>query len=174
MDLVKCPLALHYHFIVGDNRTLTVQQWEDFCLFNQTRADTEIANSVRIREAIHQTMQQTANDLLAQHTATAFALRKRCHEQEMALDELQWQKKQVYLVIYIIMSVHQFIHSTVSPSHCHSSSHTLKHYHPLYIILNEVKYRLLIIFPLIKQMLQQQISKCTGSQHIFCCRRRKR
>lgn len=119
MFLVQCPLALHCNFVVGNHRTLTVQQWEDFCLFNQTRADTEIANSVRIREAIHQTMQQTANDLLAQHTATAFALRKRCHEQEMALDELQWQKKQVFPSVYLIISIRfcLSINSSIRSSH---------------------------------------------------------
>jgi len=54
-----------------------------------------MANSRRLREANHHTIQQTDNDLAAQHAASDFALRKRIHEFERALDELNWQKKQV-------------------------------------------------------------------------------
>ena len=56
-----------------------------------------MANSRRLREANHHVIQQTDNDLAATTAATDYALRKRIHELERALDELRWQKQQVYL-----------------------------------------------------------------------------
>ena len=53
-------------------------------------------NSRRLREAVHHTLQQTENDLKSQHTATDYAYRKRVHEFERAIDELNWQKQQVF------------------------------------------------------------------------------
>ena len=55
----------------------------------------EISNSQHLREAIFATLEQTANDLKSQDNATDYAIRKRMHEMEMAIDELNWQKKQV-------------------------------------------------------------------------------
>lgn len=52
-------------------------------------------SSNRLREQIHHTLQQTANDLDAQKQATEYAFRKRIHEFERAKDELEWQKKNV-------------------------------------------------------------------------------
>jgi len=80
---------------LSSNRSTTPQQWEDFSRYNKERADAEMANSKRLREAIHHTLQQTENDLEAQHTATDYATRKRIHEFERAIDELNWQKQQV-------------------------------------------------------------------------------
>ncbi|XP_076439938.1 tektin-2-like [Babylonia areolata] len=71
----------------------TPQQWEDFSRYNKERADAEMQASNRLREAIHHTLQQTANDLEAQKIATEYAFRKRIHEFERAKDELEWQKK---------------------------------------------------------------------------------
>ena len=51
--------------------------------------------SKNLREAIHQTLQQTDNDLAAQKNATDYAIRKRMHEMKQAIDELKWQKEQV-------------------------------------------------------------------------------
>ena len=59
-------------------------------------------SSRRLREAIHHTIHQTDNDLAAQHKATDYALRKRVHEFEKAIDELNWQKKQVSLCLCVI------------------------------------------------------------------------
>ena len=53
-----------------------------------------MAKSRNLREANHQVMQRTDNDLATQQAATDYALRKRIHEFERALDELRWQKKQ--------------------------------------------------------------------------------
>lgn len=71
----------------------TPQQWEDFSRYNKERADAEMQASNRLREAIHHTLHQTANDLEAQKVATEYAFRKRIHEFERAKDELEWQKK---------------------------------------------------------------------------------
>lgn len=51
--------------------------------------------SRRLREAIHHTLQQTANDLDAQNEKTDYALRKRIRDFKKAIDELQWQKQNV-------------------------------------------------------------------------------
>lgn len=72
----------------------TPQQWEDFSRYNKERAEAEMEASRRLREAIHHTLQQTANDLESQHTATDYGMRKRMHEFERAIDELDWQKQQ--------------------------------------------------------------------------------
>lgn len=77
------------------NRSTTPQQWEDYSRYNKERADAEMESSRRLREAIHHTIHQTDNDLAAQHKATDYALRKRMHEFEKAIDELKWQKDQV-------------------------------------------------------------------------------
>jgi len=71
----------------------TPQQWEDFSRYNKERAEAEMKSSNRLREQIHHTLQQTANDLEAQKQATEYAFRKRIHEFERAKDELEWQKK---------------------------------------------------------------------------------
>lgn len=72
----------------------TPQQWEDFSRYNKERAEAEMAKSRSLREANHHVMQQTENDLATQHAATDYALRKRIHDFERALDELRWQKQQ--------------------------------------------------------------------------------
>lgn len=72
----------------------TPQQWEDFSRYNKERAEAEMASSKRLREAVHHTLQQTDNDLKSQDTASDYALRKRMHEFEKAIDELNWQKAQ--------------------------------------------------------------------------------
>jgi len=54
-----------------------------------------MASSRCLRDANHHVIQQTDNDLAAQQAATDYALRKRLHELERALDELRWQKQQV-------------------------------------------------------------------------------
>jgi len=72
----------------------TPQQWEDFSRYNKERAEAEMGNSRRLREAVHHTLQQTENDLESQKTATDYGLRKRIHEFEKAIDELNWQKAQ--------------------------------------------------------------------------------
>lgn len=58
--------------------------------------------STRLREAIHHTLQQCANDLEAQRIATEYAYRKRIHEFERAKGELEWQKKNVCLTLVTI------------------------------------------------------------------------
>ena len=57
-------------------------------------------SSNRLREQIHHTLQQTANDQEAQKQATEYAFRKRIHEFERAKDELEWQKKNVSIQSY--------------------------------------------------------------------------
>ncbi|KAH8873231.1 Tektin-2 [Schistosoma japonicum] len=75
--------------------TTTPQQWEEFTRYNWQRAQAEIYSGQRLREAIYQTICQVSNDLEAQTQATEFALRQRKHDFEQALDELNWQKKQI-------------------------------------------------------------------------------
>nr|WLD15744.1 tektin 2 [Platynereis dumerilii] len=72
----------------------TPQNWEDYSRYNKDRAEAEMQASKNLREAIHQTLQQTDNDLAAQKNATDYAIRKRMHEMKQAIDELKWQKEQ--------------------------------------------------------------------------------
>ncbi len=51
--------------------------------------------SVRLRESIFHTIGQSSADLESQGKASEYALRKRLHELERSLKELEWQKKQV-------------------------------------------------------------------------------
>ena len=55
--------------------------------------------SVRLRESIFHTIGQSSADLESQGKASEYALRKRLHELERALRELEWQKKQVFTVV---------------------------------------------------------------------------
>lgn len=71
----------------------TPMQWEDFSRYNKDRAEAEMKASTRLREAIHHTLQQTANDLESQRIATEYSFRKRIHEFERAKNELEWQRK---------------------------------------------------------------------------------
>ena len=57
--------------------------------------------SQRLREAIFATIQKTANDLEAQRQATEFSYRKRIHETEQTRNELEWQQRNVSLVLMI-------------------------------------------------------------------------
>lgn len=74
-----------------------------FSHYNWNRAQAEIKSGQKLREAIFYTISQIANDIEAQAQATNFALRTRKHEIQKALNELNWQKKQVRFckIIYI-------------------------------------------------------------------------
>ncbi len=54
-----------------------------------------VYESVRLRESIFHTIGQSSADLESQGKASEYALRKRLHELERSLKELEWQKKQV-------------------------------------------------------------------------------
>ncbi|XP_066530945.1 tektin-2 [Hoplias malabaricus] len=71
----------------------TPQQWEQFSLYNVTRAKEEMQASLQLRENISITRAQVQNELDAQRIATEYSLRKRTHHLEQAIQELQWQLK---------------------------------------------------------------------------------
>ncbi|XP_074641693.1 tektin-2-like [Tubulanus polymorphus] len=71
----------------------TPQQWEDFSRINKERAEAEMRTSTTLREAIHHTLQKTANDLEAQKEHLNYEYRKRIREMEAAKKELEWQKE---------------------------------------------------------------------------------
>lgn len=73
--------------------SVTPQQWIAFSKYNKDRADAEMESSKRLRENIQQLIAQSSSDLESQQNATEFAMRKRIHETENALDELNWQRK---------------------------------------------------------------------------------
>lgn len=77
------------------HRIVTPHQWSSFSAHNAANAETEIQNSVKLREYMSQTIRQTTADLEAQWTATHYAFRKRKHEMEQAKKELEWQQKSV-------------------------------------------------------------------------------
>ena len=57
-----------------------------------------VYESVRLRESIFHTMGQSSADLESQSKASEYALRKRLQQLERSLKELEWQKKQVFLI----------------------------------------------------------------------------
>ncbi|XP_072530840.1 tektin-2 [Salminus brasiliensis] len=71
----------------------TPQQWEQFSHHNVSHAKEEMQASVQLRENMSITRAQVQNELEAQRVATEFALRKRTHHVEQALQEVQWQLK---------------------------------------------------------------------------------
>jgi tektin-2 len=75
--------------------TVTPAQWLAFSKYNKDRSEAEMESSKRLRENIQQLIAQSDSDLDSQNNATEFAMRKRIHETEQALDELCWQKKNV-------------------------------------------------------------------------------
>jgi tektin-2 len=72
---------------------VTVDTWDAFSAHNKGKADDEVKTSIHLREAMNQIVLQTTSDLEAQWTATSYAFRKRIHETEQAVRELDWQMK---------------------------------------------------------------------------------
>lgn len=104
---------------------ITPEEWMAFSKYNKDRAEKEstfanridplgkefslVYESTRLRESIFHTMGQSAADLESQSKASEYALRKRLHELERSLNELEWQKKQVNVLksnVEIIEYVH--------------------------------------------------------------------
>ncbi|CAF3360819.1 unnamed protein product [Rotaria socialis] len=73
---------------------ITPEEWVAFSKYNKDRAEKEIYESTRLRESIFHTIGQSSSDLESQGKASEYALRKRLHELERSLRELEWQKKQ--------------------------------------------------------------------------------
>jgi tektin-2 len=65
-----------------------------------------VYESVRLRESIFHTIGQSSADLESQSKASEYALRKRLHELERALNELEWQKKQVFSIESFVFFSH--------------------------------------------------------------------
>jgi tektin-2 len=74
---------------------MTPQAWEEQSRYNKLRADNELATSVKLREAMLLTIDQTYNDIRSQREVTDFALRKRLHEMMKTGDDLQHQRQKV-------------------------------------------------------------------------------
>ncbi|KAL2079973.1 hypothetical protein ACEWY4_023766 [Coilia grayii] len=73
--------------------TSTPQQWEQFSIYNITRAKEDMQASLALRENMSITRAQVQNEMEAQEMALEFAIRKRTHNLEQARDELRWQLK---------------------------------------------------------------------------------
>ncbi|KAF7669652.1 hypothetical protein LDENG_00159080 [Lucifuga dentata] len=69
----------------------TPLEWLQFSQYNVARAQEAMQASQEMREEMSLTIAQLQNELDTQHSATAFALRKRNHHEEQASDELKWQ-----------------------------------------------------------------------------------
>ena len=76
---------------------VTPDQWQSFSAHNVARAESEIQTSMRLREAMNQTILQSTSTLEALRIATNYAFRKRIHEVDQAKQELEWQLKNVRL-----------------------------------------------------------------------------
>jgi tektin-2 len=78
-----------------DFRAVTPDTWDSFSNYNSIRAEAEMKASAALREAINYTIQQTNSDLDTQRMATDRAFRKRIHEMEQVISELEWQQQNV-------------------------------------------------------------------------------
>lgn len=74
---------------------ITPQAWEEQSRYNKIRADCELATSIKLRESMLLTIDQTYNDIRSQREATDFAMRKRQHEVGKSGDDLQHQRQKV-------------------------------------------------------------------------------
>jgi len=74
---------------------MTPQAWEEQSRYNKLRADNELAVSVKLRESMLLTIDQTYNDVRAQREVTDFAMRKRLHEMSKTADDLQHQRQKI-------------------------------------------------------------------------------
>lgn len=74
---------------------MTPQAWEEQSRYNKVRADCELANAVKLREAMLLTIDQTYTDLNAQREVTNFAMRRRLHEILKNIAELYNQKEKI-------------------------------------------------------------------------------
>jgi len=74
---------------------MTPQAWEEQSRYNKLRADNELAVSVKLRESMLLTIDQTYNDVRAQREVTDFAMRKRLHEMIKTGDDLQHQRQKI-------------------------------------------------------------------------------
>jgi len=77
--------------------------WDSHSNYNTQRATSEMRASTALREAINNTIEQTANDLEAQRLRTEYAFRKRIHEVQMAKDEVEWQQNNTKREIDVLM-----------------------------------------------------------------------
>ncbi|XP_063041923.1 tektin-2 isoform X2 [Engraulis encrasicolus] len=73
--------------------TSTPQQWEQFSIYNISRAKDDMQASLALRENMSITRAQVQNDMEAQEMVLEFTIRKRAHNLEQARDELKWQLK---------------------------------------------------------------------------------
>jgi len=74
---------------------MTPQAWEEQSRYNKLRADNELAVSVKLRESMLLTIDQTYNDIRSQREVTDFAMRKRLHEISKIADDLQHQRQKI-------------------------------------------------------------------------------
>ena len=91
---------------------VTPQQWQSFSAHNVAKAESEIQNSTRLREAMNQSILQSTSNLEALWIDTDYAFRKRVHEVEQAKHELEWQLKNVRAHCYY-RHVRVYIHDIV-------------------------------------------------------------
>jgi len=74
---------------------MTPQAWEEQSRYNKVRADCELANSIKLREAMLLTIDQTYMTLKAQREVTDFTMRKRLHEISKSGSELYHHKEKI-------------------------------------------------------------------------------
>ncbi|XP_060802216.1 tektin-B1 [Amyelois transitella] len=73
-------------------RMITNQQWIDKCEATKKMALDELADTLRLREALFVARGRARNALRAQTDVTNYMLRRRIYDTQRARNELQWQK----------------------------------------------------------------------------------
>jgi tektin-2 len=97
-----------------DFRAVTPDTWDSFSNYNSIRAEAEMKASAALREAINYTIQQTNSDLDTQRMATDRAFRKRIHEMEQVISELEWQQQNTKQEISDVQTEIQSLQKSIS------------------------------------------------------------
>lgn len=84
---------------------ISVEQWEDACAMMLCATDCALDASVKLRETVYHVIDNIHNDVYSQNLAVLFALRKRVHELQMALEEDKYQKRLVRDLILNIFTL---------------------------------------------------------------------
>uniref|UniRef100_T1JC09 FCP1 homology domain-containing protein n=1 Tax=Strigamia maritima TaxID=126957 RepID=T1JC09_STRMM len=89
--------ALNKSFKLKANRLpegiATYEQWLDNTNYLAMSAECEIQTSRRMREIIYNSILQSDNDSMSQKETTEFEFRKRMQQMRQAIDDHQWQKR---------------------------------------------------------------------------------
>ncbi|XP_066153766.1 tektin-2 [Euwallacea fornicatus] len=72
--------------------SIPYEGWLEYSRYVKLLADQELADTLKLREAVLMARQRAKNDMLAQHDRVDFILRKRIYQTQKAQTEIAWQQ----------------------------------------------------------------------------------